>query len=144
MLGQVFKDDGQFLVVQHLHVVFRGCSVCGEDLGDVLGLFPKILGYFMHTIFFKTQIKPPPSQPGPDRDRLLALFSPGGQGDPAAATYKVWERRLSIPLAAVVGWAVRLSFSGPARALVFVGGALFRTAFLDPAALLDKVSQAGP
>ncbi len=76
VLGQVFKDDGQFLVVQHLHVVFRGCSVCGEDLGDVLGLFPKILGYFMHTIFFKTQIKPPPSQPGPDRDRLLALFSP--------------------------------------------------------------------
>ena len=96
--------------------------------------FPKSLATSCTRYFIKTQIKPPPSQPGPDRDRLLAL-SLRGRG-PGAATSKVWERRLSIPLAAVVGWAVRLSFSGPARALVFVGGALFRAAFLDPGGLV--------
>ena len=67
VLGQVFKHDGQFPILQHLHVVFGGGSVLGEDLGDLLGLLPEILGYLMNTIFFKTQIKPPPSRPGRER-----------------------------------------------------------------------------
>ncbi len=61
VLGHILKDDGQLFVAEHLHVVLGGRSVCGEDLGDVLGLLPKVLGYLVYTIFIlKTQIKPPP------------------------------------------------------------------------------------
>ncbi len=61
VLGHILKDDGQLLVAEHLHVVLRGRSVCGQDLGDVLGLLAKVLGYLVYTIFIlKTQIKPPP------------------------------------------------------------------------------------
>jgi len=34
-------------------VVFGGGSVLGEDLGDLLGLLPEILGYLMNTILLK-------------------------------------------------------------------------------------------
>ena len=61
VLGHILKDDGQLLVAEHLHVVLGGRSVCGQDLGDVLGLLAKVLGYLVYTIFIlKTQIKPPP------------------------------------------------------------------------------------
>ena len=61
VLGHILKDDGQLLVAEHLHVVLGGRSVCGQDLGDVLGLLAKVLGYLVYTIFIlETQIKPPP------------------------------------------------------------------------------------
>src|SRR5699024_11105561 len=59
---------------QHLHVVLRGGSVLGEDLGDLLGLLPEILGYLMDTILFKTQIKPPPSRPGREPAQAACLL----------------------------------------------------------------------
>ena len=51
MLRHVFKNDGQLLVSQHLHVVFRCGAVFGEYLGDLLGGSAEILGDLMHPVF---------------------------------------------------------------------------------------------
>ena len=52
LLGDMFKNQGQLLVVQHLHMIFRGGSVSGQDLGDLLGGLAEILGYLMNAILF--------------------------------------------------------------------------------------------
>ena len=67
VLGQVFKHDGQF----------PSSNTCMWFLGVVAYLvriwvislvcFPKSLATSCNTIFFKTQIKPPPSRPGRER-----------------------------------------------------------------------------
>ena len=51
MLRHVFKNDGQLIVPQHLHVVFRGGAVFGQDLRDLLGRGAEILGDLMHPVF---------------------------------------------------------------------------------------------
>ena len=37
VLGHILENDGQLLVPEHLHMVFGGGAVFGQDLGDLLG-----------------------------------------------------------------------------------------------------------
>ena len=63
VLGQILKYQRELTVLQHLHVVFGGLGVLGQDLRYVLRGDTKILRHLMHSIFvcYATQIKPPPS-----------------------------------------------------------------------------------
>ena len=51
VLRHVFKNDGQLLIAQHLHVVLGRGAVFGQDLGDRLGGDAEVLGDLMHAVF---------------------------------------------------------------------------------------------
>ena len=64
VLGQIFKDQGQLLVGQGLHMVLGRMSVLGQDVHDLLGLkllgtLLKILGHLVDGIF-DHHIREPP------------------------------------------------------------------------------------
>ncbi len=63
VLGQILKDEAELPILQHLHVILGRFGVLGQDLRDLLGGDPEILGHLMHSVFVDdtTQIKPPPS-----------------------------------------------------------------------------------
>ncbi len=63
VLGQIFKYQRKLFVAQGLHVVFRCGCVLGQNVRDLLGGDPEILGNLMDSVFIQsvcTQIKPPP------------------------------------------------------------------------------------
>ena len=51
MLGHILENDGQLLISQHLHVVFRGGAVFGQDLRDLLGRGAEVFRDLVHTVF---------------------------------------------------------------------------------------------
>ena len=51
VLGHVFEDDAQLLILQHLHVVLRRRCVLRQDLRDHLGGDAEILCDLMHAVF---------------------------------------------------------------------------------------------
>ena len=55
VLGQVFKDVGQLIVLHHLHVALGLCGAFRHDRGDLLGRKAKILGNVSHSIFNQAQ-----------------------------------------------------------------------------------------
>ena len=80
VLGQVFKDNGQLLLGQGLHVVLGGMSVLGEDVHDLLG--GELLGAMLEILcdlvdgIFDHHIRKPP--------HFLGIM-PELAGQPAAA-----------------------------------------------------------
>ena len=51
MLRHIFKNDAQFLIAEHLHMVLGGRAVLGQDLGNLLGRCAEVLGDLVHPIF---------------------------------------------------------------------------------------------
>ena len=54
MLGQILKNQIQFIALKNLHVVFGSCGIFRENLGDHLGRHVKILGNLVDPVFIKT------------------------------------------------------------------------------------------
>ena len=51
LLGEVVEDNGELPILQCLHMVFGCCGVPGQDLHNIFGWEPKILGHLMHSVF---------------------------------------------------------------------------------------------
>ena len=50
ILGQVLKEDVQFLVLQVLARLFRSVEVLAQNFNDLLGLHPKVSGQLVHFV----------------------------------------------------------------------------------------------
>ena len=63
VLGQILEDQRQLAILQHLHMIFWGLRILGQDLRDLLGGQAEVLCHLMHPVFVPdiSQIKPPPS-----------------------------------------------------------------------------------
>ena len=61
LLGHIIKNQIQFIVLQNLHVILRRGEIFCHHIGDVLGIYAKILSDFMYTVFiFNTHARSPP------------------------------------------------------------------------------------
>ena len=63
VLGQILEYQRQLAILQHLHMIFWGLRILGQDLRDLLGGQAEVLCHLMHPVFVPdiSQIKPPPS-----------------------------------------------------------------------------------
>ena len=51
VLGKVFEDNAQFLVLQNLHMILRSGGIVRQDLRDLLGSPSEILAHLMDSVF---------------------------------------------------------------------------------------------
>ena len=80
VLGEVFEDNAQFLVLQNLHMILRSGGIVRQDLRDLLGspseifahLMDSVLHHCAHTFFLLLPFFP---MPDPDAFSLAASAS---------------------------------------------------------------------